>query len=697
MIPTKLYIPTSTLNFNNIMSSESISPASFYPNRGFGFKRFVKVEPNNLDNRIILYEYFPSFNIIDKELENFPLIIEIDTNSISEDIIQEQNGSFFTEETIYFNPFTTKFYFREEREKNSTLSISEPSIETKMVPLYENCFQIKSQDTSSNNWIKAEIEDSKNDISKHISKDRRTNKLKGFLYAYLLGANKSVSDDLASLRKQVKNLKNTLSAIVTNLDRKTTYQQEEQLKALYSQINSKFVNVYLDPIFKERSEKYQCDFYGILKQENLLDSWLRQNNYLKYQIPTFRIPEKERVKSFDSYLHNLDYQVATLENRQQKSQINISKLPSVQNFRIIDIEQKEFLTKLFNQYLEELYNSEEFIQSRYEFAKSGGKIFKEELQDKWEGSQSQFYINALLKNLNEYSSFDIKSIKNFTLQSFAAFCQKGEPDIDKLEDYLISNEIGDFHIAFGLWGIIFGFASMPKTLTDDLFSIDDLSYTSTAYKYIFKQVHGIDLEGNIENRKDKITIERHPYKNESNNILMQEEALNDKYTQDQDIRIKLKKCKLKSDQLDFICEIYNKNNKLLNPAFFNNVKKVLNIRDKKIIKIQDALGYKEVIPEADLFSPKSQTVEFYNHPSAFYLLEALIAPVHKKKFKIDLDWFQDEYRKGQSSQYYAKRNRDNQAVIESFRRYIEKKEYASQIDIDAMIDLLIKFYVINER
>ena len=123
MIPSKLYIPTTTLNFNNIMASESISPAGFYSMRGFGYKRFDKVEPNNLDNRIILYEKYPLYNIIDNELENYPLVIEIDTKSIVEDIIQEyKDGVYYSEETIYLNPFSTQIIFNNETEKRRILS-----------------------------------------------------------------------------------------------------------------------------------------------------------------------------------------------------------------------------------------------------------------------------------------------------------------------------------------------------------------------------------------------------------------------------------------------------------------------------------------------------------------------------------------------------------------------------------------------
>lgn len=43
----KLYIPTTTLNFDNILSSESISPKAFYEKRGFGYKTWETVDENN--------------------------------------------------------------------------------------------------------------------------------------------------------------------------------------------------------------------------------------------------------------------------------------------------------------------------------------------------------------------------------------------------------------------------------------------------------------------------------------------------------------------------------------------------------------------------------------------------------------------------------------------------------------------------
>ena len=199
MIPKKLYIPTSTLNFNNIMSSESISPASFYANRRFGYKRFEKVAPNNLDNQILLYDKYPIFDINDKELENYPLVIEIDAQFIQEDCIQENEGVFYATKSIYLNPFSTRFIFRTESERTTSLSKAEPSIESKLVPLYQGQFVVLSDEIETFDWQPINIDDSSDYDNIAVSYDIAVNKLKGLLYGYLLGANETSSKEVVLL------------------------------------------------------------------------------------------------------------------------------------------------------------------------------------------------------------------------------------------------------------------------------------------------------------------------------------------------------------------------------------------------------------------------------------------------------------------------------------------------------------------
>jgi len=618
MIPSKLYIPTTTLNFNNIMASESISPAGFYYVRGFGYKRFDKVEPNNLDNRIILYEKFPVFNINDKELENYPLVIEIDTITIGEDVIKEENGVFYSEETIYLNPFSTQFIFNTETEKRSTLSKVEQSLNTKMVAIYRNCIIAKTPNIESFEWKSVDLTDSKSDFSK-ISKDRKINKLKGFLYAYLLGANKSVSKNVVYAKRRTKIFSNELSALVNSIS----------------------------------------------------------------------------AKEAEKLLNCLDIFVNDINGISDKIRIELKDLPIVQHCNIIATipNQKEFLPKLLNEYLAENWNSEEFVSSRLDFADAGGKLFREELQDKWENSPYRKYINDLRNNLKSHTAFSLQSTDNLTLQSFAAFCQKGEEDIDKLEDYLISNGIGDFRIAFALWGIVFGFANTPKTLTNDLFLSNDSNYVSEVYKYIFKQVHKIDLIGNFERKTEEKEFVSLPSKmNEQPKTEEKKETTTQQQANEIEIeyRGKLKQVpKITNSQIDSVIEVLKNNHFLIKDKLFDSISKIDKLGKKTNIfkAIKDCLqseNQQKVVQQQEsqnrLFDYEIESVgkEFYKDNNVLAHIYSILAnDDEKKKVKKEIDWIQKVHREGgykkQSGEWVELKEHSNIEVIRHLENNLKKR------------------------
>jgi hypothetical protein len=51
----KYYIVLSSLNVDNVLSSESISPISFYGKKDFGYRSFQKVDGVTIINDIILF------------------------------------------------------------------------------------------------------------------------------------------------------------------------------------------------------------------------------------------------------------------------------------------------------------------------------------------------------------------------------------------------------------------------------------------------------------------------------------------------------------------------------------------------------------------------------------------------------------------------------------------------------------------
>ena len=130
----KYYIPTSSLNFNNILSTESISPKSFYERRGFGYSRWFSVEENSIEHLTLLYDKPHMFERPQSDIEDHPMLIEID---VDDEFPKVADGVFYTDRTIYLNPWQTKFIFFAEKDKTTALSLSDSSLETKLVRLYQ--------------------------------------------------------------------------------------------------------------------------------------------------------------------------------------------------------------------------------------------------------------------------------------------------------------------------------------------------------------------------------------------------------------------------------------------------------------------------------------------------------------------------------------------------------------------------------
>lgn len=741
MIPNKLYIPTTTLNFNNIMASESISPASFYLVRGFGYKRFNKVRPNDLERRTILYDKYPVFKIDDDELENYPFVIEIDTRYVEEDIIHEyMNGAFYTEETIYLNPFSTKIYFRNENQKRNTLSKVGQSLNTKMLPLYQNCILVESSEIDRFEWSHCDLKDSTDNISKHISKDRKINKLKGFLYAYLLGANKSPSKDAAMLKKYSKELQNLLSAIITSTELQASYTQDVELNVLYQKINNAFykaegIDKTLQDIIERKTEYYSCvNFTEILRNEGLYDVWIQKQNlkpsYIVYPFPLSHFHSTTSTRKKNEYdgkkneenQKYFDHYFAELENAINKIakyvRCDIEYMPILQHCTMVSsvpTDKKGFQPKLFNEYCAENWNSEEFMASRLDFATVGGKLFKEELRDNWEGSPSKPYINGLRNNLASHTPFMLSSIDNLTLQSFAAFCQKGEEDISKLEDYLIQNGISDFRIAFALWGVVFGFANMPKTLTNDLFLSNDLDYISSVYKYIFKQIHGIELKGKIEEhiyitKQSKVNTTIVSTNSVESSLEIELSAFKEFISRDNTVQKEII-TKLNEFGIHSLSDWDDKKADSIKWATSKGQKKAITaikktMKNAVIPKIQRKQSSLSLFTAENI---QKKSDQFYRDTKAFDFLEYLLPSKIRKQFKEDLDWFQGNYqeyyedkKKGKQKGFYFGKPTDNYSVIEKFQDYLKNKQNSNQdwlrkiysvVDSEQIIRELKKVYL----
>lgn len=530
----KLYIPTCTLNFNNILSSESISPLGFYARRGFGNKRFYPVCANNKEHAILLYSKYPRFKVEEKDFENYPMVIEIESDDYKDGFFEmakelDEVETYLCYHTINLNPFHCRIYFSSYPEQQGVLSKAEQSLENKFYKLYAANLIVKPE--KGKNWYtpignlftQQERDDfewstlyTNCDIrseSIDVSKDALQDRIKGFIYCYLIGANSSVSTEVSKLKALSRKLRNTLSAVINSPDRRPTQSQEDTILDGIKEFNEIYSTIDEDTIWNKNllASKLSDNPQGLSAKdaEKLLQHWgvydefcnklhLRRVYDANDLWNCLEYASSELFTRVTDSMNNAVRRLEAKDNAQREkfaieSLLNIDENLSLQ---ILDTTyQSHFYKRLIcSQFMAE-YKSvmeENGVEEPLAQAYNGGMILRDMLGDKWDSNPASAYIGALLNHFQENSAFDLFAIDNDVLSSFAAFCQKGD-NIDRLVEYLVQTGFCNYKLAYGIYGATRGFASLPKTFTSVLINGNKEYYQSFASN-VWRMLNGVDIK-----------------------------------------------------------------------------------------------------------------------------------------------------------------------------------------------------------
>lgn len=534
MIPKHLYIPTCSQNFNNIMSSESISPAGFYERRNFGMKRFLRVEANKLNDRIALYQDIPEFDIPSTDEDNFPIYIRIDTSCYDEELFYESglDGIYYCNQTIYITPYNCSFFFFSNADFRVVYSAQQRSLNTKMTRLYAKAFYPIKEPLVVKKYDYTRLKNSEKDISEYIAKDRKINKLRGFYFAYLIGLMKDMSPSIIRLYHLTNQLSDALDSALTNT--RNSIIQESQIEDIYEHLNRTFrelsnENQMIEEAVAKDTQQYQIegDLLTYIKSHGWYNDWKRQKHIPEtYQVVPLLIHSDSEIKE-----RHIDNIVKKIDELQGKRHPNIDKLPIIIQGTLTAIPESEFLEFVYRETMKEIYNSSDFIDDRYSFSIDVCKQYKN-LVGEEKFSIVRDYLNSLNKNLRSYVEFDINSYYDEDFRAYAAFCQKGDPnDYDKLEDYLINSEIASLHKSLAIAGMVFGYADMPKTFTKSFTHCQDHTFIKKHYRHL-AQCIGVNIShipaDNIEIKDKDLTSPPNPKLREEIYQVLIESKLSDK-------------------------------------------------------------------------------------------------------------------------------------------------------------------------
>lgn len=690
----KLYIPTSTCNFNNILSSESISPKAFYSLRKFGYSRWTNIPENDNDNVILLYEEPFAFSRPKSDTEDHPMLVEIETDE--EFPKTKVQGVRYSDHTIYLVRRCTQFLFFNEQDRITTLSMSETSAETKLVDLYRQRIDFcdcKRRTQQQN--IKVETGLNEAEIKKDIS----INKMKGLLYGYYIGAYLSTPKEITERHKRLAELRNIFGAVVSSEGRQPTDVQQKRMKEIFFEIKkeNKAFNVLTEYCPDNVNDKFDFDF-------RCIEIGVSYPNYFDANKIIRELSTEEETKKAFSWLRNEEKKLAKDEQNNRKPlSVNANELivkDDALSYISTALLQNEDEKKLVKAWVNDIFILPEYNEKIASFKSDlankittkAKEIFGEE---KWENSDMKRWLN----NMRRYINGKDGKIEwgNPLVASITSVLLKGD-DIDNLLAFMRSKSISDYRIAFAFYGMLHGFANLTRDFTDNLYTYKDDKYISEVYIAIYEQTQGKPFPQSSSPEKNYESS----YSISGKQGTDSEKATGDaQWKNDFEQIIKNKTKKLNYDDWQKIHRAFNESS---NPQeCYNKLKKgVLNKKKsalnelKTTFHLQDTAQQGQEPRQGDLFegnlSPETHKF-FYNDPMAWEYIKGLIPQENSliEKIHVDVEWFQNEYRKGEAGSYKDS-PRDNESTIKHFKNYLLGKSYKQRLNIDEIIKRLRQKY-----
>ena len=511
----KYYIPTSTSNFNCLLADESISPCGFYQKRAFGYRSFTKVPLNDNEALLPLFDSCPVFELPD-DAPGFPLVLEIDSSLINESELRQGSceGStiFYIDKTLYFNPFNMRFIFRNQRERIETVNAAQRSIETKLLSWYQGSFasidSIDKKHTQEFNGQEDFKDDSQEEIKQELlSGDARKNRIKGILWSYTIGLNLSRKESAyADLRKHLEEMRGALSAQVggtksANKDLSANLRSDINriLEKAQEPIIKAYFKAWEDPDFMFKQMYASCpserpeikstvmEAAGVFQIGPFAGSTIADvNSYIDETIKEItRTIYPPKLIAFDGIPSVSGNQFISLPAGETRPTVERGKDHTDDNVDT-SADERRIAAYILNATLAK--HAHLFIEDKpsyvYEIARGlGGKCSEQD------GPALEQFLRMLYDNLKGAAPLKLNEAPNETLKSFAIFCKKGSMDsLEDLECVLLSNGILDLSFAYALWGAVYGYSAMPKTVIDATLSSYPKEYAEEAMRRIYEEI-----------------------------------------------------------------------------------------------------------------------------------------------------------------------------------------------------------------
>lgn len=478
----KYYILTTHLNVDNIITSESISPYSYYLKRNFGYKSFEKICDNYPNESIVLYKQICNIQINDIERENHPMVIEIEDDKQLSDLKEIANNVLLCNKTIRITPWNCKFLFFTQKAMILAKMKCEDSKCNKLHSHF--IFDLVNQTEISNFDISFYDErNSNSDISidNIIDAENHLNRKKGLIYGYVLGKILSMKPETAVLLSIQKEIYNYVAALQNSSKADFYIEKIKELDNTYKGKDRNVIN--LKSLYNEEFDQNTQEKLKKYNSEKHL-----KVNFAKYH----KIPFREESCEF----HNLEkYNQEVMyytENEIKKDKIS---LKDIQTKDLKDLNNSTFGASLFNHLLKKFFLSgdisiEDIRMKKFDKYKEIASEVISFMSLKPEDLEGE-YLTGFLKNIFKSEEFDPTKSQNEELKAIVAFLSKGA-DYEELIKYMEKYAMTNYNYVLGFWGATTGYVDMSRSILRPI--ISDKNLFCEFYKKVQEVLFGEKIE-----------------------------------------------------------------------------------------------------------------------------------------------------------------------------------------------------------
>lgn len=602
----KLYIPILSSNIDNVLSSESISPSTFYKKRSFGYKSFDSIQGVDSES-ILLY----------KELEKCPagngiIYIEWDDSLQQKSLEEISDGTYCIHYTIRIYPWNAIFLFKDSKDLEKTVTFCTGSLNNKLWDYYE--FKLIKFESNKENETFSNNKKSYSSNYNYIEEDNRNNRLKGFLFGYNIGKQINLSPKMALLRKYSKQISD-LCSVISGIpyDKQRSYIEEiDKLKGLYNELNPKRNELKIkwneEVLASYSTDKDRSFFTDIAKHYNVLrqmmDGFAKEKGI--YTGPSVVDAKRDgNWELFRTQLSDYTNQILQEDRDLHKNENDCQVI--IEGGKICLSKTKSFYNKIINSLINgiELPSINKTGNSRLDKATQLTILIKELIENDngdWMLSKECQFYNELRKSISSSNGVDLSTLAPDDMaEAWAIYILRGE-DFEDMIRFSVASGFGRYDLLLAIWGVNKGYVDIPKTIFSYLNIVNEVLEKSYIFTYELMFPHDKNVHTLIKrshNIKDLSNSNEHREKEHC--------STPESYTSYLASIIKKKELKFTAEQQKEILDIYEKLNNKINPDFFKAVLKIRNVGKTKVNRLKDALHYKDKKDEVNSRSEVNDT------------------------------------------------------------------------------------------